>query len=122
MLRVALFAAAFALAAQAAVAAPIPLKMARGSDAITVHGVLKQNSDCCTYTFKAAAGQKLYWTETGAATRLTITFPNGDGDGPNFESPETLPATGAYTLTVSPDTMAEHAFGRFTLTLRIPPK
>jgi hypothetical protein len=122
MLKAALIAAAVSVSAQAAFAAPIPLKMALGSDSITVHGVLSQKTDCCTYTFKAEAGQQLYWRETGAATRLTITNPAGETDGPNFESPTTLPASGVYTLSVSPDTMADHAYGRFTLTLRIPPK
>ena len=128
MFKLSVFAAFLALSASAAVAAPgsasdpIELKMQVRTDIITVHGVLRQNLDCCTYTFKAAAGQKLYYTVTGAVTRLVITSPNGDSDGPNFENPKTLPATGAYTLSVSPDTMADGAFGPFTMTLRIPPK
>jgi hypothetical protein len=123
MLKVALLAAAFtAVAAQAALAAPIELKMARGTDAITVRGVLSQRTDCCEYTFKAAAGQKLYVTEHGAVARLVITYPNGDSDGPGFENPKMLPATGSYTLSVSGDQMADHAYGPFTLTIRIPPK
>ena len=72
-------------------------------------------------TFKAAAGQKLYWTETGAVARLVITYPNGDSDGPGFDNPLTLPATGTYQIAVSPNLMAEGAFGRFKLTLKIPP-
>jgi hypothetical protein len=122
MLRLALLAAAFALAAQAAVAAPIALKMQPGTDSVTVHGVLSRTTDCCTYTFKAEAGQQLYVTESGAVARLVITYPDGNGEGPGFDSPLTLPATGAYTLSVSGDQMAEHAFGPFTLTVRIPPK
>jgi hypothetical protein len=128
MFKLALVAAALALSATAALAAPgsasdpIELKMQVGTDIITVHGVLRQNLDCCTYTFKGAAGQKLYYKVSGAVTRLVITAPNGDSDGPNFENPKTLPATGAYTLSVSPDTMAEGAYGPFTLTLTIPPK
>jgi hypothetical protein len=118
----------FALSAPIAIAAPgsasdpIRLKMRPGAEAITVHGVLRQNVDCCTYAFKAAAGQQLSYKITGAVARLVITSPNGDSDGPNFETPKTLPATGAYTLSVSPDLMAEGAFGAFTLTLTIPPK
>ena len=129
MFKLALAATAlFILPASAAVAAPgsaanpIELKMQVGTDIITVHGVLRQNLDCCAYTFKAAAGQKLYYKVSGAVTRLVITSPDGDSDGPNFESPKTLPQAGAYTLSVSPDTMADGAFGPFTMTLRIPPK
>jgi len=129
MFKLALAATAlFILPASAAVAAPgsaadpIELKMQVGTDIITVHGVLRQNLDCCAYTFKAAAGQKLYYKVSGAVTRLVITSPDGDSDGPNFESPKTLPQAGAYTLSVSPDTMADGAYGPFTLTLTIPPK
>lgn len=100
---------------------PIPVKMARGTDRITLHGVLRQNVDCCAYVFKARAGQTLYWSETGATVREVIKYPNGDVDGPGLPNPLPLPQTGAYVLTISPDLMAEGAFGRFTLKLRIPP-
>ena len=103
-------------------AMPIVLKMKRGTDRLTVHGVLRQNSDCCTYVFKAKAGQKLYWTETGATARVGLTYPNGDGINPGLPSPADLPQTGAYTLILSPNLMADGAFGKFTLTLRIPPR
>ena len=102
-------------------AMPIYLKMKRGSDSLTVRGVLKQDVACCTYVFKAHAGQKLYWRETGAAVRLTIGYPDGRMEGPGLGNPLPLPASGAYTLAVSPDTMADGAYGRFTLELRIPP-
>jgi hypothetical protein len=104
-----------------AAAAPIVLKMKPGMDVITVHGVLRQNSDCCTYVFKAQAGQLLHWGESGAAARLVLTYPDGHSEGPGLANPLTLPATGAYTFSVSPDLMAEGAFGRFTLTIGIPP-
>jgi hypothetical protein len=119
--------AALALTASAAAAQPgaasqpILLKMERGTDTIVVRGVLRQNVDCCTYVFKAQAGQLLYWSETGAVARLVITYPDGHVDGPGFANPLPLPATGAYTLSVSPDLMADGAFGRFTLKLRTPP-
>ncbi len=111
-----------ATAQPGSVSQPIPLKMQRGSDAIVVRGVLRQNLDCCAYVFKAAAGQQLHWTESGAAARLVMTYPDGHVDGPGFANPLPLPATGAYTLSVSPDLMADGAFGRFTLKLRIPPR
>jgi hypothetical protein len=119
--------AALALSATAATAQvgnpamPIVLKMKPGSDRLTVHGATKQGGDCCTYVFKADSGQRLYWSETGAAVRLVITYPDGRVDGPGFADPLPLPQAGAYTLAVSPDLMADGAFGRFTLKLRIPP-
>jgi hypothetical protein len=120
-------AAAFASMATAAsarpgdAAHPIVLKMQRGSDSVTVHGVLRQNVDCCAYTFKAHAGQTLHWTESGATARMGIAYPDGDGINPGLPNPVPLPQNGAYVLTVSPDLMAEGAFGRFTLKVRIPP-
>jgi hypothetical protein len=102
-------------------AMPIVLKMKRGTDTMTVHGVLRQNVACCTYVFKAKAGQKLHWTESGAVVRMVITYPDGHADGPGLPDPLPLPAAGAYTLAVSPDLMADGAFGPFTLKLRIPP-
>src|ERR1700677_3627752 len=78
-------------------AMPIVLKMKRGMDVIVVHGVLRQGVACCTYVFKAKAGQLLHWGETGAAARLVLTYPDGHVEGPGFVAPLTLPATGAYT-------------------------
>jgi hypothetical protein len=127
MLKTALLAAAMLWAAPMAearpsgAAHPIVLKMRRGTDSITVRGVLRQNVDCCAYTFKAHAGQTLHWRETGAAARIGLAYPNGDGINPGLPNPAPLPQDGAYVFTVSPDLMADGAFGRFTLTVRIPP-
>lgn len=124
---IAAVAGALAVAASAAsaqlgnAAMPIELKMKPGTDSMTVLGELAQDKACCTYVFKAEAGQKLYWSETGAVVRLVIAYPDGHSDGPDFANPLPLPASGAYTLAVSPDTMANRAYGRFTLKLRIPP-
>jgi len=111
-----------ALAQVGNAAMPIVLKMKRGTDRLTVHGTLKQGGDCCTYVFKAVGGQKLYWSESGAVVRMVITYPDGHADGPGLPNPLPLPATGAYTLAISPDTMADGAFGPFTLKIRIPPR
>jgi hypothetical protein len=123
MLKTMLLAAGLSLAAQAAAASPpIPLKMALGSDSITVKGVLSAKTDCCTYTFKAAAGQTLYVTETGAG-HVLVAFPNGDAAGPYpGEWTEKLQQTGTYTVEVNSNPKFPPDTGPFTLTLRIPPK
>ena len=95
--------------------------MQRGTDTVAVSGVLRRNVDCCAYTFKAHAGQQLSWTESGAAARIGLAYPNGDGINPGLPNPADLPQDGAYVFTVSPDLMAEGAFGPFKLKLRIPP-
>jgi hypothetical protein len=101
---------------------PIALHMAPGTDTITIHGVLSQKLQCCSYTFKAHAGQQFYFTETGAAARIGLTYPNGDGVNPGLPSPTKLPADGAYTFIVAPDLMADGAYGPFTVKIRIPPR
>jgi hypothetical protein len=116
-------AAAPALAQIGSAAMPIEIKMKRGTDRITVRGDLVQNGPaCCTYVFKVRAGQRLYWSESGAAVRMVITYPDGNADGPGLPNPQPLPQGGVYTLAISPDLMAEGAFGPYVLRLRIPPK
>jgi hypothetical protein len=113
-------AAAHAQVGNAAMA--IPLKMQRGGDTVVVRGVLRRGVACCTYVFKARAGQRLYWSERGAAVRMTARYPDGHTDGPGLPNPLPLPKGGAYTLSVSPNLMADGAYGRFVLKLRIPPR
>ena len=121
-------AAVLALAATSAsaqpgsAAHPIVIKMKRGTDSITLTGVMRQNVDCCTYVFKAAAGQRMVWSISGAATRQVVTYPDGHVIGPGIPSPLPLPASGAYSFAVSPDLMADGAFGRYVLKIRIPPR
>jgi hypothetical protein len=124
LLKTMLLAAIFSLAAQAAVAAtPIPLKMARGHDSITVKGVLSATGDCCSYSFNAAAGQKMTVAESGANGNFLIRYPSGDTDGP-YPGPYTwtLPATGAYVIEIGPNMKFPPYNGPFTMTVRIPPK
>jgi hypothetical protein len=101
---------------------PIPIHMRPGSDKVRLVGVLRQNSDCCAYVFKAHAGQTLHWKLTGPIVRIVMTYPDGHSDGPGVPKDVPLPTDGAYVFRVSGDTMADHAFGRFVLTLRIPPR
>jgi hypothetical protein len=128
MLKLALVATAvLALAATAAsaqpgsAAHPIVIKMKRGTDSVRLTGVMRQNVDCCTYAFKASAGQEMIWSISGAVTRQVVTYPDGHVDGPGIPSPLPLPASGAYSFSVSPDLMADGAFGPYVLKIRIPP-
>ncbi len=128
MLKPMIMATALALAAAPALAQignpamPIEIKMKRGTDTATISGVLVQNGDCCTYVFGARAGQKLYWSERGAVVRMVLTNPDGEAVGPGLYNPQPLPQSGEYTLAISPDLMAEGAFGPYVIKLRIPPK
>ena len=100
---------------------PIPIYFQRGGDSARVTGVLQQRRECCAYRFDARAGQVLYWRESGAAVRVVMRYPDGRVDGPGLPQALPLPQTGTYVFTVSPNLMADGAFGRFTLWLRIPP-
>ena len=96
--------------------------MRRGTDHVRLSGRLVQNGpECCYYQFKAHAGQTLSWSVTGPAIRAVLTDPNGNADGPGLASSVPLPADGNYVLAITPDLMADGAFGRFVLKLRIPP-
>ena len=101
---------------------PIPVRFQRGGDSIRLTGVMRQTRQCCAYRFAAQAGQTLYWREAGAAVRVVMTYPDGHVDGPGLPVGIALPQTGSYVFTVSPDLMADGAYGRFTLWLRIPPR
>jgi hypothetical protein len=111
-----------ALAATGSQSDPMPVHFKRGADTVRLKGELKPNVQCCAYRLKAHAGQSLYWRFTGPAFRAVMTYPDGQTDGPGLSSPIRLPLDGVYVLTFSPNLMADGAFGRFKLTLRIPPK
>ena len=98
---------------------PIELRMARGSDTITVMGTTSPQRDCCTYRFRARRGQTLHWKYEGPTSRLVITYPDGNVDGPGIPSVIALPSSGDYRLDVRPNLMAENAFGSFKLSITI---
>ena len=75
----------------------------------------------CTQKNNAHSGQRLTVREIGAAARLLLTYPDGHIDGPGLSDDTLLPANGTYLLTVDPNTMADGAFGRFTVRITIPP-
>lgn len=111
-----------AFAASGADDDPISVHFKRGSDSIQYRGALKQNVQCCAYSIKAHAGQTLYWRFTGPAFRAVIAYPDGQIDGPGIPTAIPLRQDGVYVLTFSPNLMADGAFGRFVLTIRIPPR
>lgn len=100
-------------------ACPIRVQMARGTDTIAFAGVSRQNVDCCSYMFRARAGQTLTWRLEGATLRTVIVYPNGEADGPGLPNAIPLPFDGDYLFEVHPNLMAEGAFGPFRLTLTI---
>lgn len=100
---------------------PVVVRMKRGADRIRLTGVLRQGRDCCAYAISARAGQTLHWMLTGPATRQTITDPAGQTEGPGIPLAIPLTADGTYVFTVRPNLMADGAYGRYVLTLTIPP-
>ena len=98
---------------------PIRIKMARGADTIVLTGRTRQNVECCDYIFRARAGQRLFYKIEGATLRTTITYPNGEVDGPAIPNPTVLLASGDYRLAVHPNLMAEGAYGPYRLTITI---
>jgi hypothetical protein len=107
------------MAQSGSAADPIVVHLRRGTDSVRLHGVLVQGRDCCAYAFVAESGQRLIVKETGAAARLVLRYPNGNVDGPGLPQNLVLPAHGTYVLSVSPDLMADGAYGPFTLTLTL---
>ena len=97
----------------------VGLHMRRGTDTITAEGRLTRQGGAYCYRLSARAGQTLTWSLRGPATRQVITYPDGHADGPGIPGSIPLPQTGSYLFTVSPNLMAEGAYGRFWLTLTI---
>jgi hypothetical protein len=118
---VTLFGAGAASAQPGSANQPYVIRMRRGTDEVALMGVLVQNRDCCVYRFVAHAGQTLNWRLTGPAVRIVLTYPDGHVDGPGVPNSVPLPMTGTYLFSVSPNLMADGAFGRYHLWMRIPP-
>jgi hypothetical protein len=83
--------------------------------------VLRQGRDCCSDRFKARGSQTLSWRVSGPAIRVTLTDPNGTTDGPGLPAAIPLLKDGVYVFRVAPNLMADGAYGRFVLSLTIPP-
>jgi hypothetical protein len=102
-----------------ATACPIPVRMAPGTDTITLTGVVAPGQDCCAFAMRARAGQVLTWRIAGPAIRTTIRTPDGNADGPGLPASIPLPESGTYVFGVRPNLMAEGASGPFTVTFTI---
>lgn len=61
----------------------------------------------------------LRWHFSGPSTRMVISYPDGEVDGPGIPETLPLPISGFYILDVHPNLMAEGAYGTFQLTLTI---
>ena len=77
-------------------ACPIEVRMARGTDTITVRGVVTPQHDCCAYALRARAGQVMTWRIAGPAVRTGIVYPSGQGKGPGVPTSIRLPQSGVY--------------------------
>ena len=101
-------------------ACPIWLHLRPGSIGITVRERLTPNRSRYSYAFRARAGQKLTWAfSRRPAVRTLLRDPTGDSEGPGLPYIIPLPSSGTYVFTISSNTMAEHIYGPFELTLRI---
>lgn len=98
---------------------PIEVRMARGTDTVTIEGVTSPGTGCCAYALRARAGQMLSWTLTGPTSRVLLTDPHGNVDGPGLPQAIRLPANGVYVFEVRPNLMADDAHGPFRLTISI---
>jgi hypothetical protein len=98
---------------------PIEVSMARGTDTVTIEGVTSPGTGCCAYALRARAGQTLSWTLEGPTSRVLLTDPQGNVDGPGLPQSIPLPANGIYVFEVRPNLMADDAHGRFRLTITI---
>ena len=98
---------------------PVEVRMARGADTIALEGETSPASGCCAFAFRARAGQTLTWRLEGPSSRVLLTVPGGERDGPGLPAAIILPANGVYVFEVRPNLMADDAYGRFRLTLTI---
>jgi hypothetical protein len=99
-------------------ACPIEIQMARGSDTITVKGVLSPERNCCAYALRMRAGQVMTWDVDGPAVVSGIRYPNGQVKA-GLPASIRLPQSGVYLFGVLPNDKAERAFGEFELTFTV---
>jgi hypothetical protein len=118
----ALFVLAVVVFASSAAQAQTRIYFARGATRATARGYLRGIRDEANFVLRAKAGQHMRVNIQGrGATRGTITFPSGQGDGgPGgvvFDG--ILPDTGDYHIRVTESSMAEAWRGNFTVIVDI---
>ena len=97
----------------------IDLAATLGGQPLTLAGRLSPDASARRYRFCIAAPRRLEWKYSGHAARLLLAAPDGEVAGPGLSQPEILPRAGCYVLGVSANTMADDAYGDFTLTLSL---
>jgi hypothetical protein len=73
------------------------------------------------YRFCIGQPGSLAWRWQGPAVHLVLQDPQGNASGPGLSNPVPLPLEGCYRLSVSANTMAEGAFGSYSLSLQFSP-
>ena len=86
-----------------------------------VQGKLTQSEPSRFYRLCVAEAATLRWQWKGAAVHLVLQDTRGNVEGPGLPNPVRLGLPGCYQLGISANTMADHAFGDFRLTLAISP-
>jgi hypothetical protein len=84
---------------------------------LAVRGHLSAEIRSVSYRFCIQRAGVLSWSFEGPAAHLIITSPSGEVDGPGISREVRLPVMGCYVLGLSSNTMAEHPYGDFVLTL-----
>jgi hypothetical protein len=106
----------------ATVCAQTRVYFARGATRATVRGYLRGIRDEANFVLRAKAGQHMRVEIRGrGATRGTVTFPSGQGDGQPggviFDG--ILPDTGDYGIRVTESSMANAWSGSFTVIIDV---
>lgn len=107
---------------QASANAQTRIYFARGATRATVRGTLHGIRDEANFLLRAKAGQHMRVEIRGqGATRGTVTFPSGQGDGGpgGVVFNGILPDTGDYGIRVTESSMANAWRGRFTLIIDV---
>lgn len=104
------------------VSAQTRIYFARGATRVTVRGYLRGVGDEANFVLRAKAGQHMRVEIRGrGATRGTVAFPSGDGEGgPGgvvFDG--VLPNTGDYRIRVTESSMANAWRGSFSLIIDV---
>jgi hypothetical protein len=99
---------------------PIDVALTARND-LQLEGRLSPEHSSVSYSFSAKAGSRLQWTLVAPPTRVVLTHPDGNADGPGLPAQILLDSSGRYVFSLSSNTMAENIYGPFRLSLRLLP-